>query len=62
MKFGELYVHINYYTLNNIFYIKLLYMYDAMQNRAVCTFIKTENITVNEIGRIICSHKLLHAQ
>ena len=30
MKFGELYVHIYYYTLNNIFYIKLLCIYDAM--------------------------------
>ena len=30
MKFGELYVHIYYYTLNNIFYIKLLCMHDAM--------------------------------
>ena len=25
-------------------------------------FIKTENIAVNEIGRIICSHPLAHAQ
>ena len=24
MKFGELYVHIYYYTLNNIFYIKII--------------------------------------
>ena len=30
MKFGELYVHIYYYTLNNIFYIKLLCIHDAM--------------------------------
>ena len=30
MKFGELYVHIYYYTLNNIFYIKLVYIHDAM--------------------------------
>ena len=32
MKLGELYVHIYYYiyTLNNIFYIKLLCMHDAM--------------------------------
>ena len=42
--------------------------YTSFQNRAVdklhkaCTFIKTENIAVNEIGRIICSHILLHAQ
>ena len=63
MKLGELYVHIYYYTLTNIFYIKLL----CMQNRTVdqlhqaCTFIETENIAVNEIGRIICSHILLHA-
>ena len=40
----------------------------SLQNCAVdklhqaCTFIKTENIAVNEIGRIICSHILLHAQ
>ena len=30
MKLGELYVHIYYYTLNNILYIKLLCMHDAM--------------------------------
>ena len=42
--------------------------YTSLQNRAVdqlrqaCTFIKTENIAVNEIGRIICSHISLHAQ
>ena len=30
MKFGELYVHIYYYALNNIFYIKILCMHDAM--------------------------------
>ena len=30
MKVGELYVHIYYYALNNIFYMKLLCMYDAM--------------------------------
>ena len=40
----------------------------SLQNREVdqlhqaCTFIKTENIAVNEIGRIICSHILIHAQ
>ena len=28
--FGELYVHIYYYMLNNTFYIKLLCMHDAM--------------------------------
>ena len=32
------------------------------QLHQACTFIKTENIAVNEIGRIICSHILLHAQ
>ena len=30
MKLGELYVHIYYYKLNNIFYIKLLCMHEAM--------------------------------
>ena len=30
MKLAELYVHIYYYTLNNILYIKLLCMHDAM--------------------------------
>ena len=30
MKLGELYVHIYYYTLNDILYIKLLCMHDAM--------------------------------
>ena len=30
MKLGELYVHIYYYTLNNIFDIKLVCMHDAM--------------------------------
>ena len=40
----------------------------TLQNRVVdqlhqaCTFIKTENIAVNEIGRIICSQILLRAQ
>ena len=57
MKLRELYVHIYYYALNNI-----------LQNRVVdqlhqaFTFIKTENIAVNEIERIICSHILLRAQ
>ena len=30
IKLGEVYVHIYYYTLNNIFYIKLLCMHDAI--------------------------------
>ena len=34
----------------------------ADQLHQACTFIKTENIAVDEIGRIICSHILLHAQ
>ena len=30
MKLGELYVHIYYYALDNIFHIKLLCIHDAM--------------------------------
>ena len=30
MKLGELYFYIYYYALNDIFYIKLLCMHDAM--------------------------------
>ena len=30
MTLGELYVHIYYNALNNIFYMKLLCMHDAM--------------------------------
>ena len=47
---------------------KMKKCYTSLQNRAVdqlhraCTFIKTENIAVHEIWRIICSHILLHAQ
>ena len=50
-------------TRSIIFFI----YYKIIMNRAVdqlhqaCTFIRTENIAVNEIGRIICSHILLHA-
>ena len=32
------------------------------QLHQACPYIKKENIAVNEIGRIICSHILLHAQ
>ena len=35
MKLGELYVHIYYYALNNIFYMKLLCMHDAMTYKIV---------------------------
>ena len=58
------------WDLNTVVYIAIVKpeCYTSLQNRAVdqlhqaCTFIKTENIAVNEIGRIICSHILLHAQ
>ena len=38
MKLGELYVHIHYYTINNIFYIKLLCMHDAMTCNIVAIY------------------------
>ena len=38
MKLGELYVHIYYFTLNNIFYIKLLCMHDAKPPSKVSKF------------------------
>ena len=37
---GELYVHIYYYTLNNIFYIKLLCMHDAMTCNIVAILLR----------------------
>ena len=58
------------WDLNTVLYIAIVkpQCYTSLQNRAVdklnqaCTFIKTENIAVNEIGRNICSHIVLHAQ
>ena len=54
-------VSVNRYSIATMLHV-------TAQNRAVdqlhqaCTFIKTENIAVNEIGRIICSHILLRAR
>ena len=51
MKLGELFVHIYYYTLNSIFYIKLLCMHDAMTCYIVAVYYSEVQYSVSYLPR-----------
>ena len=48
------------YSIASMFYVASLHNHAIVSGMYHIAFIKTENIVVDEIGRIICSHLLAH--